>query len=353
MRVEFLEEYSEAEYDHFLLKSNTTLLYASNKFRKFLKDFLGADDYYLLVSNRHGEIIGILPTFLMRNDKCGNILNSLPFYGSIGGIIEHHTKYEVKKILLNAFDDLAKSHNCMCSTIITSPFETNIDFYQSAIQFDYRDERIGQLTRLPQGGEEISETLLSRFESVRRRNIRKAIKKGVSIQDGNKNKALEFLADTHVENIRAINGIPKPKRFFELLKKYFEYGSDYRISIAIKDSVPIAGLLLFYFNKTVEYYTPAVVEEFRGVQPLSLLIFEAMKDAARRGFEWWNWGGTWHNQRSLYDFKKRWGTEDSPYYYYVKTYNDLSDIRKLSISEILKEYPYFYVIPFSQFEGIT
>ena len=91
-----------------------------------------------------------------------------------------------------------------------------------------------------------------------------------------------------------------------------------KIFIAEKEGIKIAGLLLFYFNKSIEYFTPVIVNEFRSLQPLSLLIFEAMKDGISRNYEFWNWGGTWLTQDGVYRFKKMWGSEDLKYFYYVK-----------------------------------
>ena len=104
--------------------------------------------------------------------------------------------------------------------------------------------------------------------------------------------------------------------------------------------------MLFYFNKSVEYYTPVIVNEYRNLQPLSLLIFEAIKDALKGGYEIWNWGGTWPTQDGVYHFKKMWGSEDLKYFYYVKIFN--KDILKIESTILQEEYPYLYCYPFNK-----
>ena len=54
------------------------------------------------------------------------------------------------------------------------------------------------------------------------------------------------------------------------------------VYIGSRDDQPIAGLLVFYFNGTVEYFTPVIVSEHRNTQALALVIYEAMKDAISR-----------------------------------------------------------------------
>lgn len=70
-----------------------------------------------------------------------------------------------------------------------------------------------------------------------------------------------------------------------------------------------------------------------------------MKEAINRGMHYWNWGGTWASQSGVYTFKKRWGSTDYPYYYYIQLFSPV--LRTCTQDELLKEYPYFYVLPFN------
>jgi lipid II:glycine glycyltransferase (peptidoglycan interpeptide bridge formation enzyme) len=121
------------------------------------------------------------------------------------------------------------------------------------------------------------------------------------------------------------------------------------VYIGTHDGQPIAALLVFYFNGTAEYFTPVIISEHRNTQALALVIYEAMKDAVSlKKCKYWNWGGTWLSQRGVYDFKKRWGTSDYPYYYYTKLFNE--GVRFSSKEALLKNYPGFFVLPFSELE---
>ena len=175
--------------------------------------------------------------------------------------------------------------------------------------------------------------------------IRKAEKSGLTYEKEFTPETLKFLEKTHQINMKAVKGTAKPKAFFEKLAEVFEYKKDFELYVARYKGEPVAALLLFYYNDIVEYFTPVVVEEYRSLQPLSLLIFHAMCDSAKSGSRWWNWGGTWHSQDGVYRFKKRWGTEDKPYYYHI-TVND-PQILNCSKEELLSSFQYFYVAPFT------
>ena len=180
------------------------------------------------------------------------------------------------------------------------------------------------------------------FHCKTRNMIRKAIKSGFLVNEENEN--INFVEDIHRQNMRAVGGRAKAREFFSSFQKYFSGGSDFKIWVARHENIPVAALLLFYFRDTVEYYMPVTKESFRDRQPLSLLIFEAMKDASQRGLKMWNWGGTWMTQTGVHRFKKRWGTENRSYTYFVQLNNE--EMTRSSREVLLEQYPDFFVLPF-------
>ncbi|MDH4182695.1 MAG: peptidoglycan bridge formation glycyltransferase FemA/FemB family protein [Nitrospinota bacterium] len=347
MRITILDDSLEEDYTRFLLGCDDSLFYASNGYRLFLKEFLGAEDRYL-IAMEEGRIAGVLPLFIKRNSMHGAVINSLPFYGSNGGVIAREGVLHAKRELIKEFIALSEREDCISSTIVASPFESDGDLYEKEAFFGVRDVRIGQFTPLPEAGDSIGERLMNIFAGIKRTDIRKAIKNGVTTEVDNGGEAMGFVAQTHKRNIEALGGLAKPERFFDLIPKYFRPGADYKIYVARLDGKPIGAMLLFYYNKTVEYFTPASVEEFRPLQALSLLAFEAMKDAVSGGFKWWNWGGTWTSQDGVYMFKSRFGSKDFAYKYYIGARKERDYFRRLGKEILLREYPYFYVYPFAE-----
>ncbi len=155
------------------------------------------------------------------------------------------------------------------------------------------------------------------------------------------------MSDLHRQNMEAMGGLAKSWSVFEAIRDIFTYDKHYRVYMAEKDGLVIARLLVFYYGKVAEYFTPASLDSYRVYQPMSLLIYEAMQEAARRGCRYWNWGGTWLTQDGVYFFKSRWGTEDRPYYYYISEHEGAESLRNLTKEEIIENYPYFYVLPFN------
>jgi lipid II:glycine glycyltransferase (peptidoglycan interpeptide bridge formation enzyme) len=155
------------------------------------------------------------------------------------------------------------------------------------------------------------------------------------------------LYTTHVENISAKNGHAKPWSHFKALRELLPAES-VRLWTAQIDGITAAALLLLYYNRTVEYFVPVIKHEFRSFQPMSLLIFLAMLDAVKRGFSWWNWGGTWLSQESLLRFKAGFGAQSLPYRYFVIVPPDKLDVIQKLGGRLAVHFPYYYVYPFSR-----
>lgn len=319
-----------------MLRLPNSLIYQSPVFLDFLCNILGARNDSVVLCSEDGAVRGGIPLLTLEGPK-GMVVNSLPFFGSNGGIIAEDPG--AASILNDWYNTFAKGTNIASSTLVSGPFDTE-SFYRG-VAHNRTDSRIGQFSHIGFGQD--FETLMRGFHYKTRNMIRKAEKSGVNVSKDN--DAIAFLRDVHHENLAVLGGIPKPDSFFDLLPESFHTDSDYRIYVANLNGQRVAALLLFYFNQTVEYFMPVIQKDFRDSQPMSLLIYTAMCDASRNGFSRWNWGGTWHTQEGVYRFKSRWGTSDHPYTYYTQLNN--AEFQQMPRSDILRTYPYFYVLPFT------
>jgi len=337
MNIVELSKKRENQYTDFIESHEYTLFYYSLGFRDLVSSHLDCQSKYLLALEDE-KITGILP-LMLKKGKYGIVANSLPFFGSNGGVISK--SLSAKDELISYYNKLACSEGILASTIIENPIYDNRSIN---LDFDFEDSRIGQITEL-QDTEGNKIDILSNIDSSARRNVKKALKNKISVKRINDNQASNFLSDIHNKNMTEIGGLVKDISFFDSLPKHLNESHDYNIYVAFYEDKPIAALLLFYFNQTVEYYTPAIVEEFRSLQPLALIIFEAMTEAMDQGYKYWNWGGTHVGMDGVYRFKKKWDAKDRPYKYFTKLNN--RQVLDLPIEELLKEYPNFYVLPFT------
>lgn len=345
--IKRLDEEYESSYTNFILNKKESLMYYSIKYRNFISDLLEDHFEYLIAVDADNEVIGCMPIFYRDNPNTGIVANSLPYYGGHGGVLANDDN--VRRALLEEYISTIKSRKCVASTIVGSPLEDLDLLYKDIIKQDFIDERIELMTYFPYvDGVSYAESLMNIYHYKERWSIRKAMKNDVKVEVDNSAKAFDFLFNVHTENMSAIGGQPKIRKSFDLITSHFIAGEDYDVYIAKIDNKEIAALLVFYFNGTVEYYTPVIVEQYRTIQPLTLIIYIAMQDAMKKGYEKWNWGGTSLTQKSLLDFKSKWGTTETRYFYYTKIWNE--GILRLNREELMKIYSNYYVYPFNQLD---
>ena len=344
MDIEQIDGSGGEELLRYALRNPRSLLYSSPAYLNLIGRHLRAEVGWF-VARTDGEVKGALP-IAKADGPLGPVFNSMAYYGSNGGVVQHKADEEVKSALIDAFYSDARDAGACSATIINNPLEQDSAFYETNACPDFRDERIGQITHFPDSKE--GDELFASFSNPRPRNIRKAIKEGIEVYASNKESSLEFLYKVHCENMQSIGGLEKSWDFFAKVKTHMPEDT-WSVHVATRQGQPIAALLLFYFNQIVEYFTPVILAEHRGTQALALVIFEAMKAAMQRGCRHWNWGGTWLSQEGVYDFKKRWGTTDYPYHYYTKVYNQ--DILSQPKASLLNDYLGFYVVPFDALKG--
>ncbi len=334
VEIKVLSKNLYKEYEAFLLSREDSLFYHSTKYKDFLEDLLECDSHYLL-AYEGGKIVAALP-LMIKDGPYGKVINSLPYYGSNGGYIGEFHNQNVITALKKYVDSL----HYASLTMVSSPLSDSI----SPFNYSPTDHRISQMTHLTCGQKSPQEYLLSIIDSSARRNIKKAEAADVTVSVLNE-RALDYLEQTHNSNMQSIGGKAKTSAFFEKFPRYFKANSDYKIYVASYNNQPISALLVFFYNNTVEYFTPVTQSAFRDVQPMALILKTAMIDAIQQGFTHWNWGGTWLNQDGVYKFKKKWGAVEIMYNYatLIKDHK----ILEVTPSELNICYEGFYVYNFN------
>lgn len=293
----------------------------------------------VIAKNSDGSIAGFLPMYVI-DGPYGLVYNSQPFFGSYGGI--QTTDEEARKLLISEWNRLVTGSNTCSGTIIENPQQERKNLAsEKEIVYNSEDMRIGQYTDLSICVGDI-ENIWPLLHVKTRNALRKGLNQGFVVNSDC--TEWNFLKEKHFESMKRMDGVSKPEQFFSQVPKHFSPEEQFRIWTAYSDGKPVSSILLFYWGKSVEYFLPVVDSEYRSLQPLSCVIFEAMKDAVQRGFTVWNWGGTWQSQKGVYRFKSRWGTTDQEYRYFTQLNN--FEIKEKDKKELFSFYPNYFLYPF-------
>lgn len=343
-----LASLADAEFRAWLAGCGDARIYASPDFGASLQEIAGGRLTYL-VARRGGAIVGALPYLESDHPDYGRVVNSLPWYGSHGGCtLADPADAEARAALVRAFRARALGDRLLSATMILTHYELqHIREYASILAPRTTDDRIGQTTELPLAGPFLEARLEAVVLQKTRNLVRKSLRQGFREVLTDDDWAWRFLYETHVENMAAVGGRAKPWRHFEIFRRVLPPESR-RLSIAVRDTVPVAAMLLFRFNATVDYVTPVVKLEYRSAQPLSFLIWRAMISACEEGFRRWNWGGTWRSQHSLLHFKAGWGAREEPYAYLVCASDEIIERLQREPAALGSAFDFYYLYPFDQ-----
>lgn len=339
MRVSIEDKINFDNYTEFIKKYEFSTFYHSEKFLKFLENLLKTNSKYVIASNGN-QIVGVLP-FFEKKSSYGKVVNSLPFFGSYGGIISESN--DVKKEILEEFNSYNKKNDILSSVIISNPFDSLKDHYEKYFSFNTKEERRIQCIDLKN---ETKEHLWTLVEQRVRRAIRKSEKNNVSVIESSSDDVIDKFYRLHKKTMEEKNAKPKSYEFFNNLKKNFEENENYNIYVAKKDDELIAFLLVFYFNSFTEYYIPVFNYELRNLQPTSILIWKSLERSIEKKIRYYNFGGTWSDQNELYLFKRGWNANDISYNYYI--YRDLDRINDLGLDTIKNNFENFYVTKYDE-----
>lgn len=339
MEVVGLRPDGDVAYEEFVRTHPEALLYHSTRFRDFLVDLLGCEPCYG-VALAEGRVRGVLPLMAATGPQ-GRVLNSLPYYGSNGGILAADA--EARAALALWYGHCVASEGVAAATMIENPLHHT----DAAPAHDLSDVRVGCMTPL-EGTGDPSERLLALIDGSARRNVAKAARSGVVVEVDN--GAFEALEEIHREGMASIGGRPKTPAFFRAVPLCFRAGEDYELYVARIGGEVVAALLVFFYGSVAEYYVPATRAESRSEQPMAAILQRAMVDAMRKGLTQWNWGGSWVSQENLIRFKTKWGGRAREYRYWTS----ISDPELLTAEpdELLEAYPDFFVVPFSSLRPV-
>lgn len=139
-RIELLQSEMLAAYDQYLLGRDDSILYYSSQYMRLLESLLNCEPHYLIALDG-ADIRGVLPLMILKTSQ-GKVYNSLPYYGSNGGILADTPG--AQKALLDSYSIIAADSSTVSTTIIHNPFAQQDT---EGIPHNYTDYRIAQFTQ--------------------------------------------------------------------------------------------------------------------------------------------------------------------------------------------------------------
>ncbi|MDD9892036.1 MAG: GNAT family N-acetyltransferase [Gammaproteobacteria bacterium] len=141
------------------------------------------------------------------------------------------------------------------------------------------------------------------------RKVRKARKSGVTIRLAETANDWAAYYQTYIDSYTRWGDKASgfyDWQFFETLFK--KQSSNTKLWLALYQGDVIAGALCFYSQTNVVYWHGAALSSYFPLRPVNLLMYEAIRDAAENGYEWFDFNPSGGHE-GVKHFKKSFGAE--------------------------------------------
>ncbi len=237
-------------------------------------------------------------------------LSSFPRTPVVGPLADDNT---VTTELINAAIDLVDKDPGRFLQIKTyNPDLPNSSLYK----FLWMDEYV---TKIPVYPQEIK-FVNSKNHSTIKRAVNKAIKNGVKYRLTESEKDLKQWYRLYLELNRHHHNPPRPYKSFKISWDILRPKGMMQLALAEQKingkKKIIAGLILYYFNKTVSFAYNGSSRNYFDLRPNDLLHWKTIHNAQKEGYKFYNWGNVGNNEPGLAAYKKKWGSEKFQTYQY-------------------------------------
>ncbi|MBI4058774.1 GNAT family N-acetyltransferase [Candidatus Microgenomates bacterium] len=351
LKVEYLLKGNaqlEKECEKFLDECPWAFFQQTLEWRNTINDFKTDESIYVLVKNNQ-KIVGILPIYVY-NSKFGNIINSIPYPGPLGGALINNQsqREEIFNLLIKGVEDIAQRKNCVLVTIISSPFIPDENLYRKYFQPTWELENYTLFI-------DLNKPVLtnSHFRNNLKRMLKKALLDKLVVEESIDQAEIKKWYKIHQERHRSINLEPLPEEIFQGAVKYFIPKNRAKFFLVKHGKKIEAGCLTIYHQEVVDTYMISGSKESYKNGAIYLLINHLLLWAKKNSFAVFNWESSKPRGGGPYNFKMQWGSQEKSYYFFTKQYGELDKILKLGVEGVKKGYKWHFVLPYSVFNNVN
>jgi FemAB-related protein (PEP-CTERM system-associated) len=304
-----------AQWDGYVRTHPQGTVFHLTAWQRLIESSFGHKPQHLVAKKAEtGEVVGLLPLFLLRSRIFGRLLVSTP-QAAYGGVLSD-TAATSDALLAYAWK-IARENNVEFTELrnfenaIDDPALARKDLYVTFRQQLYQDPEKNYLA----------------IPRKTRAEIREGIRNGLEFQV-NAISANEFF-DVYSRSVRHLGTPVFPRCLFS--NGLREFGSDCKIfSVHWNGKLVSAVWTLFYRGQIVPHYGGAI-REYNRLAVNNFMYWMLIKYGCENGYHLFDFGRSKKGTGS-FDFKKRWGMTMTalPYQYYLVRQKSLPDTSPLN-----------------------
>jgi hypothetical protein len=160
------------------------------------------------------------------------------------------------------------------------------------------------------------DAVYSQLKDSTKRNIKKALREGVSVTRSNTIDAIKTFYRMHCSNRKKHGLPPQPFIFFQKLYDHIISLDHGQVVLADYQGRTIAGAVYLHFGSEAIYKFGASDSKYLHLRPNDLLMWETIQWYCRKGYAKFCFGRTDPNNEGLRQFKNGWGAGEKVLRYF-------------------------------------
>jgi lipid II:glycine glycyltransferase (peptidoglycan interpeptide bridge formation enzyme) len=320
--VVVIDPRKDPRWDEFVNRHEYGTIFHLSAWCNVLKTTFGYNPCYLVIENNQKEIQAGLPVMLIKSWITGRRLISLPRTSYCDPLVKNT---EEMSTLIAALHDLSSRKKA-------AYFELKPQYNSeplSAFDLKHYCYFLNQVLIL----EDDPQKLWRKFHrTCVQQRITKAEKQDVVVRFGKTEEDLKLFYNLHRKTTDDHSVPPRPYSFFEAMWRVLFPQNLLMLAIAeVNGHAAVAGLFLQY--KNILYYEFVGIDHaYTDKSPAHLLLWETLKVACANGMKYLDFGLTPVNNKGLITYKKRWGAQEKPLYYFY--YPDIKGYKVKAINAV-------------------
>ncbi|MBW4052627.1 MAG: FemAB family PEP-CTERM system-associated protein [Proteobacteria bacterium] len=286
-----------ADWDAFVERAADSSLYHLSGWTELAREVFGHRTVFVEARDRSGSLLGVLPVVQQRSLLLGNFATSVAFFNYGGPVAQDEPV--ASALMVRA---AAEAERLGCRYLEfrdTKPRPGN---------WAQRTDKVTLQLALPSTFDALSKTLGSKLRS----QVKRAERENLVRRTG----GLELLDDFYsvfAENMRDLGTPVYPKRFFEAILS--RYGSCCQLIVIDWNGEPGAAAFLAFWRGSAEVPWASCRARAKPIGLNMKLYWELLSIAVERGCALFDFGRSTVDS-GTYRFKKQWGAEPVPMYWY-------------------------------------
>ncbi len=294
MKVSLLDDSRREEWSGYVNTRPEATFYHRVEWKGVMERNFGHPTYYLMAED--GGLRGILPLVFVNSRLFGSILCSMPFM-NFGGVVADNP--ETEAALLEEASSLVHSLN--------ADYLELRHLERSNAALPVKTHKVSMTVTLDPDPDVIWDS----YKSKHRRNIRKAMKSGLSYSTGGA-ELLDRFYEVLSRGWRELGTPIYARSFFRDILETF--GEDVQISVADLGGTPVATAFDGFHAGTVEGMWAYARREYSRIEPNYFLYWKLIERACLRGCRIYHLGRSTAGSTAEF-YKRKWNAVSKQLYW--------------------------------------